>query len=125
MRSIRSQKKKNIQNILPKEQITNQVSKKTITLRCSELLLTKAKNSLISKQASGDYSLTNFSDLVRQSLLAYQNGMPLTEQREINSPRKVIAICLDNNLLEFYNSLPTGGRSAIFERALASYLLKA
>jgi hypothetical protein len=78
---------------------------------------------LISRQAGGDYSLTNFSDLIRQSLLAYQNGMTLTEQRDNNSPKKEISFRLENGLLEFYNSLPTGSRTAILERVLASYLL--
>ncbi|WNE40882.1 MAG: hypothetical protein mread185_000339 [Mycoplasmataceae bacterium] len=107
-----------------KEGEINPNNKITITWRCPNLLLTRAKNSLVSKKNSGNYSLANFSDLVRQSLLAYQQGMKLTEPRDDNSPRKVIAVCLDQELFNFYNSLPAGNRSAILERVLASYLIK-
>ncbi|MDR1670309.1 MAG: hypothetical protein LBR43_01100 [Spiroplasmataceae bacterium] len=124
MKKIRpKQKISEIETKIVKDKSTNPANKKTIVWLCPELLLTRAKNSLISRQAGGDYSLTNFSDLIRQSLLAYQNGMTLTEQRDNNSPKKEISFRLENGLLEFYNSLPTGSRTAILERVLASYLL--
>lgn len=124
MRPIIRKKVKSIENIIVKEKIINSTNKKTITWRCPELLLTRAKNSLASRQAGGDYSLASFSDLIRQSLLAYQNGMPLTEQRDYSSHKKDIAFQLEGELLDFYLSLPVGSRTAIFERVLASYLLK-
>lgn len=128
MRKIKGNKKNKEEsqvNIKKEEKLSNinvNNSNKTITWRCSEFLIEKAKNSLISRQNSGDYSITNFSDLIRQSLIAYQQGMPLTNQRQHGEKTKEISVRLDNNLYNFYNTLPKGSRVAILERVLASYL---
>jgi hypothetical protein len=57
----------------------------------------------------------------RSALHAYQHGMPLTYQRELNNPRKETSFRLTEELMTFYNSLPLSSRTGIMERASGSY----
>jgi hypothetical protein len=92
-----------------------------IYFRCDTFLLDKIKNTLASQHLAGNYQFPNLSYFFRSALHAYQNGMPLTYQRELNNPRKEVSFRLTEELMTFYNSLPLSSRTEIMERALGSY----
>lgn len=92
-----------------------------ISFRCDTFLIDKIKNTLASQHLAGNYEYPNLSYFFRSALHAYQKGMPLTYQRELNNPRKEISFRLTEELMTFYNSLPLQSRTDILERALGSY----
>jgi hypothetical protein len=92
-----------------------------ISFRCDTFLIDKIKNTLASQHLAGNYQFSNLSSFFRSALHAYQAGMPLTYQRELNNPRKEISFRLTEELMTFYNSLPMNSRTEIMERALGSY----
>jgi len=92
-----------------------------IYFRCDAFLLDKIKNALTSQHLAGNYEYPNVSCFFRSALHAYQRGMPLTYQRELNNPKKEISFRLTEELMTFYNSLPLGLRAEVMERALGSY----
>jgi len=92
-----------------------------LSFRCDTFLIYKIKNTLASQHLAGNYQFPNLSYFFRSALHAYQKGMPLTYQREPNSPRKEISFRLTEELMTFYNSLPLNSRTEIMERALGSF----
>ena len=66
----------------------------------------------------------NLSYFFRSALHAYQQGMPLTYQRELNNPKKEVSFRLTEELMSFYNSLPMSSKTEIMERALGSYFYR-
>jgi len=92
-----------------------------IYFRCDTFLLDKIKNTLASQHLAGNYQFPNLSYFFRSALHAYQQGMPLTYQRELNNPRKEVSFRLTEELMTFYNSLPMSSKTEIMERALGSY----
>jgi hypothetical protein len=92
-----------------------------ISFRCDTFLIDKIKNTLASQHLAGNYEYPNLSFFFRSALHAYQKGMPLTYQRELNNPRKEVSFRLTEELMTFYNSLPLQSRTDILERALGSY----
>ena len=92
-----------------------------IYFRCDTFLLDKIKNTLVSQHLAGNYQFPNLSYFFRSALHAYQQGMPLTYQRELNNPRKEVSFRLTEELMTFYNSLPMSSKTEIMERALGSY----
>jgi|SRR6185295_9368718 len=92
-----------------------------IYFRCDAFLLEKIKNTLASQHLAGNYQYPNVSYFFRSALHAYQCGMVLTYQRELNNPRKEISFRLTEELMTFYQSLPVNSRTEIMERALGSY----
>src|SRR3954471_2128823 len=92
-----------------------------IYFRCDIFLLDKIKNTLASQHLAGNYEYPNLSYFFRSALHAYQKGMPLTYQRELDSPRKETSFRLTEELMTFYNSLPMSSKTEIMERALGSY----
>ena len=105
---------------LTNNKLNNATGKKTITWRCDTYLLEKIKNGLVSKRLSGDYQYANLSTIIRHALQSYQQGMSLTYQRQSN-PKQEISFRLDEELGNFYHSLPSHTRTEILERALGSY----
>jgi hypothetical protein len=99
-------------------------TEKKITFACNAYLLEKVKKILLAKQSQGNYQYINCSQVIRQALEAYQKGMALTAQRQINNPKKEISFRLSGELLIFYESLTSFTKTAILERALASYYEK-
>jgi len=93
-----------------------------IIFRCDIFLIEKIKNTLASQHLAGNYQYPNLSYFFRSALQAYQQGMPLTYQRQKN-PRKEVSFRLTEDLFAFYNSLPARSKTAILERALGSYYL--
>jgi len=92
-----------------------------ISFRCDTFLLEKVKNTLASQHLAGNYQFPNLSYFFRSALHAYQTGMPLTYQRELNNPRKEASFRLTEDLMTFYQGLPMSLRTEIMERALGSY----
>lgn len=112
--------KKNIN--LPKQSFKikfTQIQAK-VSFRCDTFLIDKIKNTLASQRLAGNYEYPNLSYFFRSALHAYQHGMPLTYQRELNNPRKEISFRLTEELMTFYNSLPLQSRTDILERVLGS-----
>ena len=91
-----------------------------IYFRCDAFLLEKIKNTLASQHLAGNYQYPNVSYFFRSALHAYQTGMPLTYQRELNSPRKEISFRITEDLMTFYQGLPMNSKTEILERALGS-----
>jgi len=92
-----------------------------ISFRCDTFLLDRIKNTLASQHLAGNYEYSNVSYFFRSALHAYQTGMPLTYQRELNNPRKEVSFRITEELLTFYNALPLSAKADILERALGSY----
>ena len=92
-----------------------------ISFRCDTFLIDKIKNTLASQRLAGNYQFPNLSYFFRSALHTYQQGLPLTYQREFNNPRKEISFRLTEELMTFYNSLPLNSRTEIMERALGSF----
>ena len=95
---------------------------KKITFACDAYLLERAKNALVSQQMTGNYQQASLSELIRLSLQAYQQGMPLTVPRQLTNPKKEISLRLTGELADFYRTLPAQSKTSILERALATYL---
>jgi len=92
-----------------------------IYFRCDTFLLDKIKNTLASQHLAGNYEYPTLSYFFRSALHAYQHGMSLTYQRELNNPKKEISFRLTEELMTFYNTLPMSSKTEIMERALGSY----
>ena len=92
-----------------------------ISFRCDTFLIDKIKNTLTSQHLAGNYQFPNLSHFFRSALHAYQMGMPLTYQRELNNLRKEVSFRLTEELMTFYNSLTFSSKTEIVERALGSY----
>jgi len=121
MRKPTRSSKKNIN--LPKQSFKvkfTQIQTK-IYFRCDTFLLDKIKNTLASQHLAGNYEYPNVSCFFRSALHAYQHGMPLTYQRELDNPKKEISFRLTEELMTFYNSLPLNSKTEIMERALGSF----
>ena len=121
MRKPTRSPKKNI--ILPKSSFKvkfTQIQAK-ISFRCDTFLLDRIKNTLVSQHLAGNYEYPNLSYFFRSALHAYQKGMPLTYQRDLNNPRKEVSFRLTEELMTFYNLLPLQSKTDILERALGSY----
>jgi len=92
-----------------------------ISFRCDTFLLEKIKNTLASQHLAGNYQYPNVSYFFRSALHAYQHGMVLTYQRELNNPRKEVSFRITEDLMIFYNTLPANSKTEILERVLGSY----
>ena len=92
-----------------------------IYFRCDTFLLDKIKNTLASQHLAGNYEYPTLSYFFRSALHAYQHGMPLTYQRDLNNPKKEISFRLPEELMTFYNTLPMSSKTEIMERALGSF----
>ena len=100
------------------------VVQQKIYFRCDTFLLDKIKNTLASQHLAGNYEYPTLSYFFRSALHAYQHGMPLTYQRDLNNPRKEVSFRLTEELMTFYNTLPMSSKTEIMERTLGSYYEK-
>ncbi|KLL04892.1 MAG: hypothetical protein MRERV_9c010 [Mycoplasmataceae bacterium RV_VA103A] len=104
---------------------TTQTAKITFALNAD--LCQRAENWLNSQWVQQNYAYSGLSELIRKSLVAYQEGelnINLTE-RDKHAPKREITIRFFNvDLLNFYYSLPYSQRTAIIEESLAGYLDK-
>src|SRR4051794_20111579 len=85
---------------------------KKITFACDAFLLERIKNALQSRHLAGNYQYANLSQLFRQALQAYQQGLPLTYQRQPHNPKQEISLRLPPELTTFYLSLPAQTKTA-------------
>lgn len=92
-----------------------------ITARLSTLLIDVLKNIIISNKAGGNFKYTNVSDLLRNALEAYKNGMTLIVQRT-KDKKKETSFRVSEELKNFYLSLPDNAKSEIIERAANTYI---
>lgn len=97
-----------------------------ITFSLSATLLQELENFIRSRWTQGDYTYSNLSAVVRQSLVAYQNGKIKLATEKLNKiPKRNLTIRFtSSDLLNFYYSLPFGHRTDILERSLISYWQK-
>src|ERR1043165_9550168 len=126
MRKLTRSPKKNINLPLTKPtfKVKFAVIQKSIVFRCDTFLLDKIKNTLASQHLAGNYEYPNLSSFFRSALHAYQCGMPLTYQRELNNLRKEVSFRMTEELMTFYNSLPLSSKADILERTLGSYFYR-
>lgn len=92
-----------------------------ITVRLSILLIDTLKNIIISNKAGGNFEYTNVSDLIRNALESYKNGMTLIVQRT-KDEKKETSFRVSKELKDFYCSLPENTKSEIIERAVNTYI---
>ena len=92
-----------------------------ITVRLSILLIDTLKNIIISNKAGGNFEYTNVSDLIRNALEAYKDGMTLIVQRT-KDEKKETSFRVSKELKDFYCSLPENTKSEIIERATNTYI---
>ena len=92
-----------------------------ITVRLSILLIDTLKNIIISNKAGGNFEYTNVSDLIRNALEAYKNGMTLIVQRT-KDEKKETSFRISKELKDFYCNLPENTKSEIIERAVHTYI---
>jgi hypothetical protein len=92
-----------------------------ITVRLSKTLIDTLKNIIISNKVGGNFEYTNVSDLLRRSLEAYKNGMPLIAQRT-KDYKKETSFRVSKELKNFYSSFPENTKSEIIERAAHTYI---
>ncbi|KLL05480.1 MAG: hypothetical protein MRERV_1c184 [Mycoplasmataceae bacterium RV_VA103A] len=104
---------------------TTRAAKITFALNAS--LCQQAENWLNSQWVQQNYAYSGLSELIRKSLVAYQEGKININpaERDKHAPKREITIRFFNaDLLNFYYSLPYSQRTAIVEESLAGYLDK-
>ena len=97
-----------------------------ITFALNAHLCQQAENMLKSQWARNNYTYPSLSELIRKSLMAYQEGkikVNLVERDKFAPKREItVRFSLNPSLLNFYYSLPEGQRTAIIEESLRVYL---
>jgi len=105
---------------------TTRTAKITFALNAS--LCQQAENWLNSQWVQHDYTYNSLSELIRKSLVAYQNGEITINptERDKFAPKREITVRfgLVPDLLNFYYSLPYSQRTAMVEESLSAYLDK-
>src|SRR4051812_37023763 len=124
MRKLTRSPKKNINLPKPVFKVKFPQIQAKIYFRCDTFLLDRIKNTLTSQHLAGNYEYPNLSYFFRSALHAYQEGMPLTYQRDLNNPKKEVSFRMTEDLMNFYNNLPMSSKVDILERALGSYFYK-
>jgi hypothetical protein len=95
---------------------------KLVSINLPQILVARCQGVISSKKAAGDFTLNSLSDLIRQSLVAYQQGLSLAGARiEGHDPKKV-NVSLNEELFNYYQNLPFKSRWEIVERSLIAYL---
>ena len=100
---------------------TSKLNKCKITVRLSILLIDTLKNIIISNKAGGNFEYTNVSDLIRNALNSYKNGMILIVQRT-KDEKKETSLRVTQELKDFYSNLLQNTKSEIIERAVNTYI---
>ena|SRR5581483_7730731 len=102
--------------------ISKSLNSQKISCRLDKELLIKCQNFIRNQHSNGNYDFSSTSDLVRKSLIAYQEGMTLNGTRNLTNQRQEITFRLNEELNQFYQQLPAGSRTEILERSLITYL---
>jgi hypothetical protein len=115
-----------ITNRINVEEVTKLNRSMRITFTLNAHLCQQAENMLKSQWTRDNYTYPSLSELIRRSLMAYQEGKIKINllEREKNVPKREISVrfSLNPSLLNFYFSLPEGQRTAIIEESLKVYL---
>lgn len=93
----------------------------SITVRYSTLLYTTLQNMITAAHTVNDFTYTSVADVVRSSLLAYREGMELSEPDEPGE-KKQTSIRVNSELHNFYKSWPNQMRTKILERAIRTFI---
>ena len=73
----------------------------------------------------GDYTHSSLSSFLRSVLLTHQQGgLTLNISRNKSNPKKELTLRVDEELFNFYNSLPISRRTEIIEKIINSYLIQ-
>ena len=99
----------------------NNTYEHSITLQCNALLYTTLQNTVKALHAGNDFSYTSVTDIIREALKAYKEGMELTEMEQ-SGKKKQTSIRVHTSLYKFYKSLPNQLRTKIIEKAIRSYI---
>ena len=94
---------------------------RSITVRYGTSLYGTIQNIIESAHAAQDFTFLSPSDFVRSALSAYKDGMPLTEL-DLPGQKQETKLRVDNELYQFYQSLPKGVRSKLLERAIRTFM---
>lgn len=94
---------------------------RTLGIPCNLTLYASMQNKVEALHRKNDYSFTSVTDVIREALKAYQNGMKLTELSQPGK-KKQTSIRVDDSLYKFYKSLPNQLRTKIIEKAIRTYI---
>jgi predicted DNA-binding antitoxin AbrB/MazE fold protein len=94
----------------------------TIPIRVNSSLYDTLQESLDSLNTLGDYSYTSIADIIRKSLVAYQEGMELTEIALNSGDKITTSIRVDENVYKFHKKLPNRKKTEILERAVRTFI---
>ncbi len=87
----------------------------------SAAVISEAQNALEAAHTSGDYRYQSVGDLIRAALIAYGDGLRLTQQAR-NGRKKRHTVELPPELHKQYSRFPSRSRGVIVERALLAFL---
>lgn len=93
----------------------------SITVRYSTLLYTTLQNMITAAHTINDFTYTSVADVVRSALLAYQEGMELSEPDKPGE-KKQTSIRVNSDLHDFYKSWPNQMRTKILERVIRTFI---
>lgn len=100
------------------------IARYSITVRYDTLLYDTLQNMIRSAHTAQDFTYTSMADYIRAALVAYKDGMVLTELDQ-NGPKMETSLRVDKELWLFYKSLPGRMRSKILERAIRTFMKQA
>lgn len=100
---------------------TEETYSETISLQFNTLLYTTLQNMIDGAHVSNDFTYTSVADVIRAALIAYQEGMELTELDQAGDKRN-ISLRITKSQYEFYQSWPKRLRRKLLERAVRSFL---
>ena len=111
------------QNIVPeaRRQLPRRSGRRSIAVRYNALLYDTIQNMIATAHTAGDFTYKSPADYVRAALRAYRNGMTLTEL-DRNGEKVETSLRLDQELWEFWRTLPDQLRSRLLERAIRTYM---
>lgn len=92
-----------------------------ISIQFNTLLYTTLQAMIDGAHASNDFTHTSVADVLRAALVAYQEGIELTELDEPGEKRN-ISLRVTKSQYEFYQSWPKRLRRKLLERAVRSFL---
>jgi Holliday junction resolvasome RuvABC ATP-dependent DNA helicase subunit len=93
-----------------------------ITTRINNRLLDTLKNIVISDKLGGNYKYVTISDIIRNALEAYKNGMSLISQHERIGLYQETSFRVSDELKNFYMTLPNNAKNEILERSIITYI---
>lgn len=93
----------------------------TLSMQINTLLYNTLQNMITSSHTANDFTYISVADVIRAAIVAYQEGMELTELDQAGK-RKNISIRVTKAQHDFYKSLPNRMRRTIVERAIRTFL---